>query len=159
ARTIINDHSTPTKFRAEVVNTACYVTNRVLIRFKLNKTPYGLLKNRTPNIGYFYSFGCRCFILNMKDSLGKFDSKSNESIFLGHSSHNKAFRVFNKRSGKVEESIHVIFDKLVCAKVITQENEVDIPGISIPTSDSIKETHPGSVASSSIINVLEDVQS
>ena len=32
-------------------------------------------------------------------------------IFLGYSTSSKAFRVFNKRTMVVEESIHVIFDE------------------------------------------------
>ena len=69
-------------------------------------------KGRKPNIGYFHIFGCRCFILNNgKDSLGKFDVKSDKAIFLGYSTSSKAFRVFNKRSLVVEELIHVVFDE------------------------------------------------
>jgi len=39
---------------------------------------------------------------NGKDALGKFDAKSDESIFLGYSSQSKASRVFNKRTLVVE---------------------------------------------------------
>ena len=46
---------------------------------------------------------------NGKDDLGKFDPKSDEAIFLGYSSSSKAFRVYNKRTMLVEESIHVSF--------------------------------------------------
>ena len=63
-----------------------------------------------PNISYFHAFGCKCFVHNNgKETLRKFDAKSNECIFLGYSSISKAYRVFNKRIEKVEESIHVIF--------------------------------------------------
>ena len=48
---------------------------------------------------------------NGKDNHGKVDAKSDESIFLGCSLTSKAFRVFNKRTLVVEESIHVIFDE------------------------------------------------
>ena len=46
-----------------------------------------------------------------KDNLGKFDTKSDEAIFLGYSTISKAFRVFNKRNLVVEESVHVVFDE------------------------------------------------
>ena len=76
------------------------------------KTPYELWKGRKSNIAYFHVFGCRCFVLNNgKERLGKFDAKSDEAIFLGYSSTSKAFRVFNKRTLVVEESIHVVFDE------------------------------------------------
>ena len=83
ARTMLNENALPKYVWAEAVNTACYVLNRVLVRPHLNKTPYELWKDRKPNIGYFKVFGCKCFILNTKDSLSKFDSKSNVDIFLG----------------------------------------------------------------------------
>ncbi|KAH9670869.1 Integrase catalytic domain-containing protein [Citrus sinensis] len=96
---------------AEAVNAACYVLNRVLIRPNLNKTPYELWKDRKPNIGYFKVFGCKCFVLNTKDNLGKFDPKSDVGIFLGYSNSSKAYRVYNKRTLVVEESMHVTFDE------------------------------------------------
>jgi hypothetical protein len=109
SRTILNEHNLPQYFWAEAVNTACYVINRTIIRNTLNKTPYELWNNRKPNIGYFKVFGCKCFVLNDRDNLGKFDAKSDEGIFLGYSSNSKAYRVFNKRTMVVDESMHVVF--------------------------------------------------
>jgi len=48
---------------------------------------------------------------NRKDALGKFDPRSDEAIFLGYSSHSKAYKVFNKKTLCVEESVHVLFDE------------------------------------------------
>ena len=60
----------------------------------------------------FHVFDCRCFVLNNgKERLRKFDAKSDEVIFFGYSSSSKVFRVVNKRTLVVEESIHVIFDE------------------------------------------------
>ena len=86
-----------------------YVLNRVLLRPILKKIPYELWKNKKPNISYFKFFGCKCFILNTKDNLGKFDAKSDVGIFLCYSTSSNALRVFNKRTMVVEKSIHVIF--------------------------------------------------
>ena len=77
----------------------------------MDKTPYELWKNKKPNISYFKVFGSKCFILNTKDNLGKFDAKYNVGIFLGYSSSSKAYRVFNKKTMVVEESVHVVFDE------------------------------------------------
>jgi hypothetical protein len=49
--------------------------------------------------------------LNDRDNLGKFDAKSDEGIFLGYSTNSKAYRVFNKRTMVVDESMHVVFDE------------------------------------------------
>ena len=86
--------------------------NRVLVRPLLSKTSYELWNNKKPNISYFKVFGCKCFILNERDALGKFDAKSDEGIFLGYSSVSKAFRIFNKRTLAIEESIHVVFNEI-----------------------------------------------
>ena len=48
-------------------------------------------------------------MLNTKDNLEKIDAKSDVGIFIGYSTSSKTFRVFNKRTMVVEESIHVIF--------------------------------------------------
>ena len=77
----------------------------------MDKTPYELWKNKKPNISYFKVSGSKCFILNTKNNLGKFDAKSNVGIFLGYSSSSKAYRVFNKKTMVVEESVHVVFDE------------------------------------------------
>ena len=81
-RTILNENASPKYFWAEAVNTVCYVLNRVLIRPHLNKTLYELWKDRKLNISYFKVFGCKYFILNIKDNLGKFDPKSDVVTFL-----------------------------------------------------------------------------
>lgn len=78
------------------MNTACYVSNRCLIKSLLNKTPYELLFNRKTRIDYFRPFGCKCFVLNSwKRELGKFDSKSDKVVFVGYFSTIKDYRVFN----------------------------------------------------------------
>ncbi|CAM8943929.1 unnamed protein product [Rhodiola kirilowii] len=94
------------------MNAACHVLNRCYLRPFLNKTPYELLKGRKPNISHLRVFGYRCYVhSNGKDRLGKFDPRSDEGIFVGYSLHSKAYKVFNKRTKQVEESIHVIFDE------------------------------------------------
>ena len=45
----------------------------------------------------------------MLDKLSKFDPKSDPGIFLGYSSVSKAYRVYNKRTQSVEETIHISF--------------------------------------------------
>ena len=111
ARTMLNEYNLLKYFWAEVINTACYLSNRVFIRPILNKTPYELWNERKPKISYLRVFGCKCYILNTKDNLGKFDAKTDEGIFLGYATSSKSYRVFNKRSLVVEESMHIVFDE------------------------------------------------
>ncbi|GJU55623.1 putative ribonuclease H-like domain-containing protein [Tanacetum coccineum] len=60
-------------------------------------------------------FGCHVSILNTLDHLGKFDGKSNDGFFVGYSLTSKAFKVYNIRTIRVEENLHIRFleDKLI----------------------------------------------
>ncbi|GKA91277.1 putative ribonuclease H-like domain-containing protein [Tanacetum coccineum] len=109
ARTMLADSLLPIQFWAEAINTACYVQNRVLVTKPHNKTPYELLIGRTPILSFMRPFGCPVTILNPLDYLGKFDGKANEGFLVGYSINSKAFRVFNNRTRKVEENLHVNF--------------------------------------------------
>nr|GEU33269.1 copia protein [Tanacetum cinerariifolium] len=68
-------------------------------------------KGKKPSLGYFKVFGSKCFILNTKDYLTKFDPKSTEGIFLGYSPNSKAYVVLNRETIRVEESLTVKFDE------------------------------------------------
>ncbi|GJZ86511.1 putative ribonuclease H-like domain-containing protein [Tanacetum coccineum] len=109
ARTMLADSKLPTTFWAEAVSTACYVQNRVLVVKPHNKTPYELFRGIKPAIGFMKPFGCHVTILNTLDKLGKFDGKSDEGFFVGYSLSSKAFRVYNIRTRKVQENLHVGF--------------------------------------------------
>ncbi|KAI3808433.1 hypothetical protein L1987_24384 [Smallanthus sonchifolius] len=107
ARTMIVDSKLPVTFWAEAVNTACFVQNRVLITKSCNKTPYEIMYKRKPVIDFFRKFGCVCTMLNTSDQLNKFEAKADECYFVGYSSNQRAFRVYNKRRRIVLESIDV----------------------------------------------------
>ncbi|GJR38822.1 ribonuclease H-like domain-containing protein [Tanacetum coccineum] len=109
ARTMLADLLLPTTFWAEAVNTACYVQNRVLVTKPHNKTPYELLICRPPNLDFMRPFGCLVTILNTLDHLGKFEGKADEGFLVGYSVNSKAFRVFNTRTMKVKENLHIKF--------------------------------------------------
>ncbi|GJW51749.1 putative ribonuclease H-like domain-containing protein [Tanacetum coccineum] len=111
ARTMLADSKLPTTFWAEVVNTACYVQNKVLVVKPHNKTPYELFHGRTPTLSFMRPFGCPVTILNTIDHLGKFDGKADEGFFVGYSLNSKAFRVFNSRTMIVEENFHIRFSE------------------------------------------------
>ncbi|GJU16181.1 putative ribonuclease H-like domain-containing protein [Tanacetum coccineum] len=82
ARTMLVDSKLPTTFWAEAVNTACDVLNGVLVIKPHNKTPYKLIRGRTPLIDYMKPFGCPVTILNTRDHLGKFNGKADEGFLL-----------------------------------------------------------------------------
>ncbi|GJZ39907.1 putative ribonuclease H-like domain-containing protein [Tanacetum coccineum] len=57
AKTMLVDSKLPTTFWAEAVNTACYVLNRVSVIKPHTKTPYELIRGRTPLIDFMKPFG------------------------------------------------------------------------------------------------------
>ena len=139
ARTMLYENDLPKYFWAEAVNTAYYVTNRVMVRPILKKTPYELYKDKKPVIFYFKSFGCKCFILiNGKKNISKFDSRSDEGIFLSYSLNSRAYRIFNKKSLTVEESSHVIFDESIPMPTTHMSGDENDVGI---TSRNQVQTH------------------
>ena len=98
--------------------------NGVLIRDILNIITYELYFWRKPNIPNFYIFGYKYFVHNIgKDNLDKFDSKSDKALFIGYSSSSKDFCIFNKRTLKIEESIHIVFDEFSPSDDRLKENE------------------------------------
>ncbi|GJX17024.1 retrovirus-related pol polyprotein from transposon TNT 1-94 [Tanacetum coccineum] len=112
SRTMLNEQSLLQKFWCNVEDTTTYILNRILIRAILGKTPYKLLKGRKPTLDYFRVFENKCYVLNTKDYLTKFDPKSYEGIFLGYSQDSKAYIILNKHTRKVEESLNVTFDEI-----------------------------------------------
>nr|GEV02123.1 putative ribonuclease H-like domain-containing protein [Tanacetum cinerariifolium] len=109
ARTMLADSKLHTTFWAEAVNTTYYVQNKVLVVKPHFKTPYELFKGRSRALNFMRPFGCHVIILNTLDQLGKFDGKSDEGIFVGYSTISKAFSVYNTRTRKVEENLHITF--------------------------------------------------
>ncbi|KAJ9544292.1 hypothetical protein OSB04_023999 [Centaurea solstitialis] len=122
ARSMIAHSGVPQSFWAEAVSTACYTQNRTLIVKRTGKTAYEMVEQRKPNIDYFRVFGCKCYVLNDRDDLGKFEPKSDESIFIGYSHNSKAYRVFNKRTRTILESSNVDFSETETYSVASSSN-------------------------------------
>nr|GEW03509.1 retrovirus-related Pol polyprotein from transposon TNT 1-94 [Tanacetum cinerariifolium] len=108
-RTMLADSKLPTPFWAEAVSNSYYVQNWVPVVKPHFKTPYELFKGRSPTLSFMIPFGCHISILNTLEQLGKFDGKLDEWIFVGYSTTSKAFRVYNIRTRKVEENLHITF--------------------------------------------------
>ena len=111
ARAILHNKDVARNLWGEDVNTACHTVNRVYFRPGTKKTLYELWKGRKPNVKYFRIFGSTCFILKDKENVGKFDFRSDEGIFLGNSFTSKVYRVYNKRTIKVMETVNVVIDE------------------------------------------------
>jgi hypothetical protein len=112
ARTMLDEHRTPRRYWAKAVNTACHVSNSILLRAFKKNTCYELMHGWAPKVSHFRVFGCKCFILK-KGKLDKFEARSSDGIFFGYANHSRAYRVLNLETNKIMETCEVTFDETV----------------------------------------------
>nr|GEU78186.1 retrovirus-related Pol polyprotein from transposon TNT 1-94 [Tanacetum cinerariifolium] len=96
----------------EAVATACYTQNRSIIRLHHEKTPYELLHNKLLDLSFLHVFGALCYPTNNSENLGKLQPKADIGIFIGYAPTKKAFWIYNRRTRRIVETIHVDFDEL-----------------------------------------------
>nr|GFA48740.1 hypothetical protein [Tanacetum cinerariifolium] len=72
------------------------------------------------------------------ENLDKMKEKGDECIFMGYSTQSRAYRVFNKRTRVIMESIHVNFDEL------PQMASVQISSDPVPTCQTMASAHNSS---------------
>ncbi|GKB63712.1 retrovirus-related pol polyprotein from transposon TNT 1-94, partial [Tanacetum coccineum] len=112
ARTMLIFSTAPMFLWAEAVATACYTQNRSLIHTRHNKTPYELVHDKKPDLTFLRVFGAMCYPTNDSEDLGKLQAKADIGIFVGYAPSRKGYRVYNKRTRRIMETIHVTFDEL-----------------------------------------------
>jgi hypothetical protein len=112
ARTMLIFSSAPLFLWADAVATTCFTQNRSLVHPRFNKTPYELVNNRKPGISYLHMFGALCYPTNDREDLGKLKAKGDIGIFIGYSENSRAFRVYNRRTKRIMETMNVKFDEI-----------------------------------------------
>ncbi|GKB05456.1 putative ribonuclease H-like domain-containing protein [Tanacetum coccineum] len=112
SRTMMIFSKAPMFLWAEAVATACYTQNRSLIHTRHNKTPYELVHDKKPDLTFFRVFGALCYPTNDSEDLGKFQAKADIGIFVGYAPSRKGYRIYNKRTRRLMETIHVTFDEM-----------------------------------------------
>nr|GFC83755.1 retrovirus-related Pol polyprotein from transposon TNT 1-94 [Tanacetum cinerariifolium] len=112
ARTMLSAAKVPLFFWAEAIATACFTQNCSLVIPRHEKMPYHIINERKPSVKFFHIFGSVCYIVRDGENLDKIKEKGDECIFVGYSTQSRAYRVFNKRTRVIMESIHVNFDEL-----------------------------------------------
>ena len=100
------DSKFPTYFCAEAINNAFFTQNIYIVNQTQGKTHCQLMKNNKPTLGFFYVFGCKCYVLrNQGKNIGKFEVKAEEAIFIGYGIAEKSYKVYNLRLNIVIESV------------------------------------------------------
>nr|GEW42758.1 retrovirus-related Pol polyprotein from transposon TNT 1-94 [Tanacetum cinerariifolium] len=112
ARTMLSASQLPLFFWAEAIATACYTQNRSIIIPNHDKTPYHIINDRKPFIKHLHIFGCICYITRDGKNLDKMKEKGDQCILVGYSTQSKGYRVYNKRTRMIVESIHIRFDEI-----------------------------------------------
>nr|GEW70820.1 hypothetical protein [Tanacetum cinerariifolium] len=112
ARTMLSASQLPLFFWAEVIATACYTQNRSIIIPTHGKTPYHIINDRKPSIKHLHIFGCICYITRDGENLDKIKEKGDPCILVDYSTQSKGYRIYNKRTRMIVESIHIRFDEI-----------------------------------------------
>ncbi|GJT05859.1 retrovirus-related pol polyprotein from transposon TNT 1-94 [Tanacetum coccineum] len=145
----------------QAVATACYTQNHSIVRLRHGKTPYELIHDKPPDLSFFHVFGALCYLTNDSKNLGKLQPKADIGIFIGYAPTKKAFRIYNRRTRRTIETIHVDFDELttmaskynssgpalhemtpatITPEVITPINEVVAPVLAVSTGSPSSTT-------------------
>nr|GFB45078.1 retrovirus-related Pol polyprotein from transposon TNT 1-94 [Tanacetum cinerariifolium] len=82
ARTMLTFANLPLFLWAEAIATTCFTQNRSIIHKRFDKTPYELINKRKPNIKFFRVFGCRCYLLNDYEDVGKLKANGDIEVFV-----------------------------------------------------------------------------
>ncbi|GJR27244.1 retrovirus-related pol polyprotein from transposon TNT 1-94 [Tanacetum coccineum] len=112
ARTMLSASKLPLFFWAEAIATACYTQNRSIIIPTHEKTAYHIINDRKHSIKHLHIFGCTCYLTKDGENLDKMKEKGDPCILVGYSTQSKGYRVFNKRTRLIVESIHLRFDEI-----------------------------------------------
>lgn len=108
AKCMLLDANLEKRYWAEAVNTANFLQNRLPTR-ATEKTPYELWHSRKPNVKNLHIFGCDVYMQIPKEQRRKLDDKAEKLTFIGYSDESKAYRLLNRKTGRVKVSRDVIF--------------------------------------------------
>ncbi|KAG3002461.1 hypothetical protein PC120_g19715 [Phytophthora cactorum] len=98
-------------FWAETAMTAIYVKNRLPSPKIEHKTPFDIVFKSKLSVKHMRAFGCRTYILTLKEKRLKWDPKARAGLFLGYEEMSKAYRLYDIEAGQVVISRDVNFDE------------------------------------------------
>nr|GEZ65995.1 hypothetical protein [Tanacetum cinerariifolium] len=65
-----------------------------------------------PDISFLHVFGALCYPKNDREDIRKLGAKGDIEFFIGYSANSCAYRVYNRRTKKIMETMNVSFDEL-----------------------------------------------
>ncbi|GJZ09028.1 retrovirus-related pol polyprotein from transposon TNT 1-94, partial [Tanacetum coccineum] len=116
----------------EAIATACYTQNQSLIHTLHNKTPYELVHDKKPDLSFLRVFVALCYPTNDSEGLGKLKAKADIGFFVHYASNKKGYRIYNKQTRQIMETIHVTFDELTGQTALIHSNSGPAPNLLTP---------------------------
>nr|GEW37603.1 retrovirus-related Pol polyprotein from transposon TNT 1-94 [Tanacetum cinerariifolium] len=111
-RTMLIFSRAPLFLWAKAIATVCFTQNRSIIHRRFNKTPYELINGRKLDISFIHVFRALGYPKNNHEDIRKLGAKGDIGFFIGYSADSCAYRVFNRRTKKIIETMNVSFDEL-----------------------------------------------
>nr|GFB33942.1 retrovirus-related Pol polyprotein from transposon TNT 1-94 [Tanacetum cinerariifolium] len=71
-----------------------------------------LINGRKSDISFLHVFGALCYPKNDHEDIGKLGAKGDIGFFIGYSADSCAYRIYNRRTKKIMETMNVSFDEL-----------------------------------------------
>ena len=97
------------QYWGECIQAAIHLINRMPTRVLQYQSPFETLHNHKPGVDYLKAFGCLCFVSTLPVGRDKFMSRADPCIFVGYPFGQKAFKVLNLITNKIQISRDVKF--------------------------------------------------
>ena len=133
ARSMIHHASLDDSFWAEAVAYATTINNCAPTKSLSNITPYEAWNHKLPSVAHFRVFGCRALALIQDSDIGKFASKTKETIYLGPSTFSSGHRLWDRKTKQVvvNRNVH-FFEDTKSSPIISMTNTSVPPLFSSP---------------------------
>nr|GFC04920.1 hypothetical protein [Tanacetum cinerariifolium] len=77
-----------------------------------NQTLVEAARTIKPDISFLHVFGALCYPKNDREDIGKLGAKGDIGFFIGYFADSFAYRIYNRRTMKIMETMNVSFDEL-----------------------------------------------
>nr|GEW43927.1 retrovirus-related Pol polyprotein from transposon TNT 1-94 [Tanacetum cinerariifolium] len=88
------------------------ILKKSIIILTHEKMAYHIINDRKSSIKRLYTFGYTCYLIRDGENLDKMKEKRDPCILVGNSSQSKGYRVYNKRTRLIVESIHLRLNEI-----------------------------------------------
>ncbi|GKF01659.1 retrovirus-related pol polyprotein from transposon TNT 1-94, partial [Tanacetum coccineum] len=82
-----------------------------------------------PDLSFLHIFGALFYPTNDSEDLGKLKAKAYIGFFVGYAPNRKGYRIYNKRTRQIMETIHITFDELTKQTAPVHSNSGPAPNL------------------------------